>query len=430
MCAMAKRINFLDLSVAPDLIILEFAVNDYQGQDHKVHLDHKTDVFFDGFQTLAVCAETVIYKLLTDFPNAAIVFLEFQTAVLNRKTAQLLHMGVAQHYQIPVVSYADTMWPDFYRLIDTLKPYNYSLPTDPSTVELIHAEFPYPHGCAPCQSEHIIQQFRDKGCKSICVFMERSGLFPLESSSSQKCDDNLDTQPCYVSFLAHDAVHPSVIGHRIARDLIANLIARVAFDSCQGQTFRPYHIPTHGGWLVAASTKDTSYGAELIARSNFVLVQDTMEVFAGQNPLLSKLHTKGFELKPDEMSRKGWIATNPSGGESITFVVDLPLGKCYAIFISVLKSYETVGVFSVTVEDTVQKTKTANVDIDCLWEPHISVPVDQQITADDHTECTGKCRVIIKTHPQIPVRRGNLVKIMSLSARECIIRSSGKSKSI
>ena len=45
-----------------DMFILEFGVNDYQGQDHKIHIDHKTNVFFDGFQRLAICAEAVVSK--------------------------------------------------------------------------------------------------------------------------------------------------------------------------------------------------------------------------------------------------------------------------------------------------------------------------------------------------------------------------------
>jgi hypothetical protein len=48
------------------------------------------------------------------------MFLEFQTVVLKRKTAQLLHMGVAQHYQTPVISYADAMIPDYLRLAGML----------------------------------------------------------------------------------------------------------------------------------------------------------------------------------------------------------------------------------------------------------------------------------------------------------------------
>lgn len=426
MCAMAKRMNFLDIPNEPDIIILEFAVNDYQGQDHKVHIDHKTDVFFEGFQSIAVCAEIVVYKLLVDYPNTAIIFLEFQTAILNRKTAQLLHSGVAQHYNIPVISYADTLWPELFRLMDTLKPFHYSLPSD-IKYDINIAQFPYPHGCAPCHAENIVEEFRDKGCKSICVFAERSGLYKLHQDD--KCDSDPNTEPCYLPFFAHDAVHPSVIGHQIARDLILNLIATVQLDTCQGRSYSPDHIPTHGGWLVASSHPDIPFGTELLARSNFVLVQDTMEVFAKQNPLLSRDHTSGFELKPDSLGRKGWIATNPVGGEAIKFNINLPVGKCYDVFVSVLKSYETVGTFSVTVEDITLGTKTNPMDIDCLWDPRISIPVDIQITAQNgRIECTGKCQVAFETHQEVPGRGGNLIKIMSLSARECVTVSSSKSR--
>eukprot|EP00970_Alexandrium_tamarense_P011885 scaffold2601_cov154-Alexandrium_tamarense.AAC.1 len=62
MCSMAKRLNIMYSALSselpptsnnePDLIILEFAVNDYQGQDHLVDIDHKKSVFFDGFRGL------------------------------------------------------------------------------------------------------------------------------------------------------------------------------------------------------------------------------------------------------------------------------------------------------------------------------------------------------------------------------------------
>lgn len=413
MCAMAKRLNFLNLPTPPDLFVLEFAVNDYQGQDHRVHIDHKTDVFFDGFVSIAACAETVVYRLLTDYPNAAVVFLEFQTAILNRKTAQLLHMGVAQHYQVPVLSYADVLWPDFYRLFDILKPNNYSVP---ATLE-IDSVLPFPHGCAPCQADHISNQFRAFGCKSVCVFAKRSGYFAGEASI---CDtDGWHHRPCYVPFLAHDAVHPSVVGHQIARDLIVHFLAETAHRVCRGQTFAPHVLPTHSGWLVAGP----QYPQKLRMRSDFVLVRDTMEIFAHQNPLLAHHHSAGFQLKDDALSRKGWISENPMGDETITFQFDLPREKCYAVFLTVLRSYETVGSFSVVVHDKFQNTSTPPRRIDCLWEPHISVPIDMQITPDHRAQCTGQCAVTVTTLPEIADgRQGNLIKIMSLSVRKCITK--------
>lgn len=404
--------NLIDFPVfAPDMFILEFAVNDYQGQDHKVQIDYKTDAFFDGFKRLAACAEIVVYKLLADYPDSAVVFLEFQTAILNRKTAQLLHMGVAQHYQVPVISYADAMWPDFYRLLDKLEPFGYSIP---KTMD-ISSILPYPHGCAPCDTEGIEKAFRDYGCKSVCVFMKRSGYY-----TEEECDAaSKRYQPCYVPFFAHDAVHPSVIGHRIARDLIANVIAHTALLTCQGRMFSDHLLPTHSGWLVAG----INYQSELRARSDFVLVKDTMEIFAKQDPLLSNKHTAGFQLEMDEYYRKGWIATNPSGGERVTFDIDLrPATDCYAVYLSVLKSYATVGTFTFTVEDLLKKKDTPPVTIDCLWEPQISIPVDIKLTANS-LDCSGKCKVTITTNPEIPGRGGNLVKIMSLSVRKCMSAS-------
>jgi hypothetical protein len=109
MCAMAKRLSVLysDLSSqlppssdgAPDLIILKFAVNDYQGQDHLITVDSKTSVFFDGFRELVLCAEVVIYSVLVKYPSTAILFVEMQTAIATRKTGALLHMGVGRIMQ-------------------------------------------------------------------------------------------------------------------------------------------------------------------------------------------------------------------------------------------------------------------------------------------------------------------------------------------
>ena len=187
MCSMAKRLNILysDLesnmpstSTEPDLVILEFAVNDYQGQDHLITVDHKTSVFFDGFQELVLCAEVVIHSLLTKYPNAAVLFMEVQTAILTRKSGALLHMGVAQQYQIPVVSYAEVVFPQFYQLMKKLEEMDkisYSFREREwmqdggiglNVTEVVNASqyasavFPFPHGCSQCLDQNIIPQFR------------------------------------------------------------------------------------------------------------------------------------------------------------------------------------------------------------------------------------------------------------------------------
>jgi len=178
-------------------------------------------------------------------------------------------------------------------------------------------------------------------------------------------------------------------------------------------------LPQHSGWLAAGP----NYHEKLRARSDFVLVKDTMQFFGKQDPLLSHEHTKGWQLTSQDgmADRKGWIADNPAGGESLSFVIDLPQSECYAVYLSVLKSYETVGSFNVVVTDTAKKTTTPPQTFDCIWLPHISIPSDVQITKDGTVDCTGKCKVTVTTNPEIKDgRNGNKIKIMSLSARKCI----------
>jgi hypothetical protein len=349
MCFVAKRLMVMIDDIPKDqqidMFILEFGVNDYQGQDHKIHLDHKTDVFFDGFQRLAICAEAVVTKLLKTFPDAAIMFLEFQTAILNRKTAQLLHLGVAQHYQIPVISYAETVFPGFYRLLDLLEPFDYSTKASDTVL-------PFPHGCAPCLDQHITESFRDKGCKSLCIYMKRSG---------RECNDNppMGRVPCYLPFLAHDAVHPSMIGHQIAKDLIVHATAALSRDICNG-IFPSDHVLPPTTWL--GSPK------QLEDMTNFIMIKDTMGVFSKQDPLESSNHTEGFTLYGDHLAeRKGWIATNEKGGEYLELDVELEDG-CYEIIISILKSYEKMGIVTIELTD-----KTSGKIVNSVVEDGVSV---------------------------------------------------------
>jgi hypothetical protein len=341
------------------------------------------------------------------------MFLELQTAIANRKTAAVLHMGVAKHYQVPVISFAETVYPDFYRLMHHLQKYQYSTATvnsENATTLTGTADpvFPYPHGCVKCQSEYIIESFRDKGCKSLCVFAERSG----EKGLGNCLDPPPGREQCYVSFLAHDAVHLSAAGHQMASDLIAESIARAQRDLCKGRVYPEHILPKLG--LMVGDPK------VLVERSNFMYVKDTMEVFAKQDPLQATSHSSGFKLYGDTVDRPGWIATNPSGGEVAEFSIELPRQPCYAIYLAVLKSYESMGTLNVTVTDLSNNEQSASMMIDGLWKSSISVPSDIQITSDEKAGCTGRCNVRITTNPQVSGRTGNKVKIMTLSARECL----------
>jgi hypothetical protein len=184
--------------------------------------------------------------------------------------------------------------------------------------------------------------------------------------------------------------------------------------TCQGRTFPQSSVPVYSGWLVAGQ----HYHQELAARSDYVLVQDTMEIFAAQDPLLASDHSAGFVLESDQIDRAGWIAKR--AGEWVVFDIDLPPALCYVVSLSVLRSYETVGTMTVTVVDTVQQTKTVPQTFDLVWQPRISIPADFALTSDDTPQCTGSCQVRVATNAAIPGRRGNTVKIMSLSVRHCL----------
>jgi hypothetical protein len=286
----------------------------------------------------------VVNKLLQAFPNAAIVFLEFQTAILNRKTAQLLHLGVAQHYQIPVISYSETLFPGFYQLMKVLEPYSYSTLPGQSVK-------PFPHGCEPCLDQYILKGFRDKGCKSLCTYMKRSG---------RDCSDEHLPEgrvPCFLPFLAHDAVHPSMIGHQIAKDLLVNAVSSAHRSLCNGESRVDHVLPP-----------TTLLGSpnQLDEMTNFVMVKDTMGVFSKQDPLQSLNHSKGFQLFGDQFAeRKGWIATDAKGGEYLQLDINLHDG-CYEIVISLLKSYEGMGVVTIDLVDKITGKLINSVTEDCV----------------------------------------------------------------
>jgi len=406
----------------------------------------------------------VIHSLLNKYPNAAVVFLEMQTAIVTRKTGSLLHLGVAQHYQIPVISYSEAMFPDFFRLIHLLEGMNnesaingrlegtvtYSFKDEEWNLEnglgnnmiakngqnvtqYASALLPYPHGCSPCQPQHIIPQFRAGGCKSICTFLERSGLI---HNKKLKCNADQGHIPpgrseCFVPFFAHDAVHPSAAGHGIVTDLIVNTLATAELRTCKGEYFpRPDIMPL--------TTFVAENFEELKVRGDFIWVHDVARIFAkwdALNPVQNVVgtnesgNTPGFQLFADDnlKQRPGWISTNPAGGENITFALDLTPNQCYVVYLATLRSYNLgMGTMTVEVRDygdkrdgTFNLKTTTTKKIDSLWSAPISVWSDVQVTQDGTPGCTGFCEVTVTTDPLVVGRNGNKVKLLTLSARRC-----------
>ena len=405
------------------------------------------DTFFEGFKDLAFCAEAVLFKLLRRHPDAAVVFLEMRTAVIPRKSGAILHTGAAQHYQVPVVSYEQALWPDYFRLLEALREHHYAVPHNETIL-------PYPHGCHPCVLDDIIADpvFQSNGCQSVCNFQRWTEDWSLANCSHPPPGRG----PCHVPFLAHDEVHPSGIGHKIAADLIIDAIAETSRDLCleeetleattttnanakatpgatrASRKHRQQHkIPPllerrdvipRVGWMV---------GDPLIfdAKTNFIWVNDTYTMFTENNKLLPASSTKGFELLEDRFNRYGWIATNEAGGESITFRLGLSTNddNCYIPYLSVLKSYEKMGQMVVTIGDRTRGKQTS-VEIDSLWEPRISVPSDVPLIEsrdrrgffEHDVGCSGDSTITITTKPMVEGRSGNKVKIVTLSVRPCI----------
>ena len=310
-------------------------------------------------------------------------------------------MGVAQHYEIPVISYTEAMFPEYFHLISLLNA------SDSFSVEKKQSLLPYPYGCFPCQLDHMYVPFREHGCKSVCVIMERNGV---------RCDEKKTPdgrEPCFLPMFGHDLIHPSRIGHSIARDLIAQEISSAALEVCQGKPMQSHVLP-QTGWLGSPEA--------LTARGNFLIVQDTMKMYTRHDPLIPKNHTSGWSYYSDIGGvdyKPGWITSNSTGNEVIEFDVDLPEYPCYVIYVAVLKSYKGMGTFCVTVHD-MNTNKETKMEADGLWDAHISVWSDIQVTRDDEPACTGKCLVRIKSNPHMHGRDGNKVKVLTLSVRKCM----------
>jgi len=210
-------------------------------------------------------------------------------------------------------------------------------------------------------------------------------------------------------------VHPSTVGHGIAKDLIAHAISGAVRDRCRNEPYAD-HVQPMTGWLGSPSS--------LKARADFVDVRDTDCFLPFCKKLQPTRKTDGFtyysDVKATNFEKFGWIATNPAGNETIEFDVNLPNRPCYAIYVAVLRSYTGMGQFTVEVENKEHRRETTTFELDGLWKPHISVWSDNQITMDTAKgACTGRCKVRIRTKPQVVGRDGNKVKILTLSAREC-----------
>ena len=254
------------------------------------------------------------------------------------------------------------------------------------------AVLPYPHGCSPCQLDNIIPQFRGGGCKSICTFVERSKIIHDRKLKCNPKDISLHhRQECFIPFLAHDAIHPSAVGHAIIADVIIDALAWTQWQFCHDGII-PEHDEDSTSLPLTTFVADSFH--ELQLRGDFLWVRDVDRVFSRWDelqPMRGKTSLGFRRYADDELKqRPGWIATNEKGGERITFPIDLPSGggACYVVYVAILRSYKAMGTMRVEVKDFGDKKGGENVfvkssfvkEVDGLWSSPISVWSDVQIT--------------------------------------------------
>mmetsp|Transcript_14053 Transcript_14053/g.41750 ORF Transcript_14053/g.41750 Transcript_14053/m.41750 type:complete len:627 (-) Transcript_14053:2135-4015(-) len=388
----------------PDAVFLEYAVNDYEGQDDRTQLFFIEDVFFDGFQEIATCAEGIVRGLYEKFPDIFLLFAEFKTAIEKRQTAQFLHMAVAQHYDVPVISYADAVLLPFFHQVAKLHPKHWSIDTSKGADGLVELPF----GCSPDYQCHP-QKLVGFPCRELCKL--------YRGSQAPQCL-NLPPghKPCFMQLFVADEVHPSWLGHKFMTDLVTDLVISELESQCRNEEVHPSYMPNDGLMTTPVALR---------GRANFLLVNETQMVSPKHVPDLTPTGaSQAWQLIAERYDKYGWMSTVDKAGEMIEFGVDLPVGqsKCYTIFLGVLRSYEGMGKYLVRVTDHSGGGKKTERVLDGQWTPHISVWSEDMVTSDDpkKPDCTGKCSVQVFTMAKEVGRTGNKVKILTLSARECL----------
>jgi len=208
-------------------------------------------------------------------------------------------------------------------------------------------------GDRPCHPEHVVDQFRHGGCKSICTYVDRCAIV---HDRKLTCDVGRGQIPsgrykCFVPVLAHDAVHSSAVGHAIAKHLIVHALAlaeRLSYEEKGIATMVQKEVMP----LTTFVAEDVR---QLEVRSQYLIVRDVARIFSRWDklvPMSGSSGTVGFELYADDelKQRPGWIATNPLGKSTITLSIELPYEKeGYAVYLVILQSYK--GTFHAEVSD-------------------------------------------------------------------------------
>ena len=207
---------------------------------------------------------------------------------------------------------------------------------------------------------------------------------------------NGDGPDQFARLIWYDGTHPRIWGHTIVVDLFVYL-AEVALTRPDMALGMPQSSTTgHTSVLRLMSEVDVAFNKDF---------------YSSRWCKLKPKHSAGWRCYEDVPTKPGWISdpADEAGGLSIAFNIALATGR-YTVSLGYLRSYSKMGRFTCEVRDTSTGRKTT-VELDGHWDRHVSLLQNKAVA-----EVTGPFTLNIKTKALVALRKGNKVKIQSITA--------------
>ena len=354
-CFTAKRIvqAMSDAGKGADLAVLEFGVND-GWRDWQVAGSQGEQ------EETQLCFEACTRTLLQLSSSIAVVHLEFTNAdtggggLPKTMMGEAMHRPVSQFYGVPVLSWRA------------------AIASGVSARRKMCAKSP------PLCRGSVPKAQIDSPMKYFCAC---------------RADDGPDQ---LARLIWYDGTHPRVWGHTMVVDLFVHL-AEVAL--------------TRPDKALSVPQSSTNGHTSVVRLMSEVDVAFNKDFYSSKWCKLKPKRKGGWRCYEDVPTKPGWIsdAADEAGGLSIAFDVTLTAGR-YTVSLGYLRSYAKMGRFSCTVRDTSTGRKTT-VELDGHWERRVSLLQNKAVA-----EVTGSFTLSIKTRPLVALRKGNKVKIQSITA--------------
>ena len=132
----------------------------------------------------------------------------------------------------------------------------------------------------------------------------------MKAKSAQKKVLPPGREECYLPFFAHDAVHPSAVGHGIVKDLLVHALASAGRRRCEEEAQEQHQeVPIEK--MIAERRRREKRSlpmfpfvarskSDLHVRGNFTMVRDVQRIFSHWDPFQPKTHTPGFKKYADD----------------------------------------------------------------------------------------------------------------------------------